>query len=199
MKRAVLAVVLTAVALVAVAAALTMSAWTNPFGTPYRQAGTVTIGGPFTLTGPGGKQVSSSDFRGKYIVLYFGYTHCPDACPTALNDIGVALDMMKSRAATVQAIFITVDPQRDDARTLAAYTRQFSPRILGLTGTQAQITQVEHEWHVYAARHPTPDGSYSMDHSNVIYVMDLAGRFAGLVDGTANPEDIAAQIEKLEA
>ena len=200
MKRAILAVSLAFFAVIAVVAAVTISEWTNPFGAPYRhQAAAPDIGGPFTLTGPDGHPVSSTSFRGKWLVVYFGYTHCPDACPTALNSIGVALDMLKSRAATVQPFFITVDPQRDGPQSVGTFAHQFSPRILGLTGTQAQITAVEHEYRVYAARHPEPGGSYSMDHSNIIYVMDPQGHFAGFVDGSANPEDIAAQLTKFEA
>ena len=191
---------LAAAATLAILAATHMEEWTNPFGAPYRTASTpVPIGGPFTLIGPTGKPVSSTDFRGKWMLVYFGYTHCPDACPTALNDIGVALTMMKQRAGTIAPIFITVDPDRDTPPVIAAYARQFSPRIVGLTGPQSAITAAEHEFHVYAARHPTPGGGYDMDHSNIIYVMDPAGHFAGIIDGSANPEDIASQVEKLEA
>ena len=194
------ALALSVAVVLAVFAASRIGEWTNPFGAPYRSAaGPVPIGGPFTLTGPDGHPVASSDFRGKWMLIYFGYTHCPDACPTALNDIGVALDMMKGRRVMVAPLFITVDPARDTPPVMSAYTRQFSTRIVGLTGSDAAIRQAEREFRVYAARHATPDGGYGMDHSNVIYVMDPSGRFAGVIDGSANPEDIAAQVEKLEA
>ncbi len=184
----------------AVFAAARMGEWTNPFGAPYRTAGgPVAIGGPFSLTGPDGKPVASRAFRGKWMLIYFGYTHCPDACPTALNDIGVALDMMKQRRTRVAPLFITVDPERDTPSVIGAYTRQFSPQIIGLTGSTDAIRQTEREYRVYAARHPIEGGGYAMDHSNIIYVMDPTGRFAGIIDGSANPEDIAAQVEKLEA
>ncbi len=194
-----IAVLLAMAVVLAVFAAARMGEWTNPFGAPYRNAAIpVPIGGPFSLTGPDGKPVASTSFRGKWMLIYFGYTFCPDACPTALNDVGVALDMMKRLRTTVAPLFITVDPQRDTPPVMAAYTRQFSPRIIGLTGTPEAIRQVEREYHVYAVRHPTKDG-YSMDHSNLIYVIDPAGHFAGIIDGSANPEDIAAQVERFEA
>jgi protein SCO1/2 len=199
-KRLAIAIILGLGVAVAVVAAFIMADWTNPFGTPYRaEGGPVPIGGPFTLVGEGGRAVSSEQFRGKWRLIYFGYTHCPDACPTALNDIGVALDMLKGRADTVAPIFISVDPDRDTPAVVTAYARQFSPRIMGLTGTDAQIGAAEKEFHVYAARHPSPGGGYTMDHSNIIYVMDPKGHFAGIIDGSANPEDIAAQVGKFEA
>ena len=194
------ALLLMVAVVLAVFAASRIGEWTNPFGAPYRSAGgPVPIGGPFTLTGPDGHPVASTGFRGKWMLIYFGYTHCPDACPTALNDIGVALDMMKQRRTTVAPLFVTVDPERDTPPVIAAYTRQFSPQIIGLTGSDAEIKQVERQYRVYAARQPTKDGGYGMDHSNIIYVMDPTGRFAGIIDGSANPEDIATQVEKLEA
>ena len=200
LRNAAVTLLLAAAVFLAVVAAKHMEEWTNPFGAPYRAASTpVPIGGPFTLTGPDGKTVSNTDFRGKWMLVYFGYTHCPDACPTALNDIGVALGMMKQRSTSVAPVFITVDPERDTPAVMGAYTHQFSPQIVGLTGPQNTIARAEHEFHVYAARHPTPGGGYEMDHSNIIYVMDPSGHFAGIIDGSANPEDIAAQVEKLEA
>ena len=136
LRNGVVTVLLAAAVLLAVVAATHMEEWTNPFGAPYRAAGTpVPIGGPFTLTGPDGKPVSSTDFHGKWMLVYFGYTNCPDACPTALNDIGVALGMMKQRSGSVAPVFITVDPERDTPAVLSAYTHQFSPRIVGLTRT----------------------------------------------------------------
>ncbi len=162
------------------------------------QTQSVRIGGPFSLLDAGGHTVTDASFRGKWMLVYFGYTHCPDACPTALNAVGNALDMLHARAGDVAPIFITVDPSRDTPSLIGAYTRQFSPAIIGLTGSQAAIDQAEREYRVYAAKHPTPDGGYGMDHSNVIYVMDPRGRFSTIIDGGANPEDIAAKIGQLE-
>lgn len=159
----------------------------------------VAIGGPFTLTASDGRRVSDAEFRGKWMVVYFGYTHCPDACPTALNSVANALDMMKAKGRDVTPVFITVDPARDTPPVMGRYVGLFDKQIVGLTGTEAQIEQVEHEYRVYAARHPSKDGGYSMDHSSILYVMDRRGRFNSILDGAANPEDIAAKLEKLDS
>jgi len=157
------------------------------------------IGGPFALVGADGRTVTEADFHGKWMLVYFGYTQCPDACPTALNSIANALDMLKARRASVAPIFISVDPARDTPAVMGHYVALFDKQIVGLTGTQAQIDRVTREYRVYAARHPTKDGGYTMDHSSIIYVMDPQGRFNSVIDGAANPEDIAAKIAKLES
>ncbi len=133
------------------------------------------------------------------MLVYFGYTHCPDACPTALNSVANALDMMKAQGRDVTPVFITVDPARDTREVMGRYVALFDKQIVGLTGTEAQIERVEHEYRVYAARHPTKDGGYLMDHSSILYVMDPHGRFNSFLDGAANPEDIAAKLEKLDS
>ena len=172
----------------------------RPWFTPSADtAGTVEIGGPFALVAGDGGTRTDTDFRGKWMVVYFGFTQCPDACPTALTSIAAALDMMKDRRGTVAPIFITVDPARDTPAVIGHYVAQFDRQIIGLTGTQAQIDRVTREYRVYAARHPTKDGGYTMDHSSIIYLMDPQGRFNSVLDGAANPEDIAAKIAKLES
>lgn len=157
------------------------------------------IGGPFALTAPDGHSVADTDFRGKWMLVYFGYTRCPDACPTALNSIANALDLLKARRGSVAPIFVTVDPARDTPAVMGHYVSLFDKQLIGLTGTQAQIDRVTREYRVYAARHPTKGGGYTMDHSSIIYVMDQQGRFNSVIDGAANPEDIAAKIVKLES
>ena len=160
---------------------------------------TMNIGGPFTLTAPDGRVVTDADFHGKWMLVYFGYTQCPDACPTALNSIANALDMLKDRRRDIAPVFITVDPARDTPAVMGHYVGLFDKQITGLTGTQPQVDTVTHEYRVYAARHPTRDGGYSMDHSSIIYVMDRQGRFNSIIDGAANPEDIAARLKKLDS
>jgi protein SCO1 len=183
---------------IAAAGAVVTHPWWGS-GQTDQSVGAVDIGGPFTLTAPDGHSVSDSDFRGKWMLVYFGYTNCPDACPTALNSLANALEMMKGRRSTVAPIFITVDPARDTPSVMGHYVGLFDKQIIGLTGTEAQIEKVEHEYRVYAARHPNKNGDYSMDHSSIIYVMDKNGRFNSVIDGAANPEDIAAKIEKLDS
>ncbi|WP_428377728.1 SCO family protein [Lichenicoccus sp.] len=157
------------------------------------------IGGPFTLTAADGRTVTDADFRGKWMLVYFGYTHCPDACPTALNNIANALDMLKERQKDMAPVFITVDPARDTPDVMGKYVGLFDKQITGLTGTQAQLDIAEQEYRVYAARHAEKNGGYSMDHSSIIYVMDKAGHFSTFIDGAASAEDIAARLRKLDS
>jgi protein SCO1/2 len=154
-----------------------------------------TIGGPFTLTNQNNKTVHDTDYRGKYLLVYFGYTYCPDLCPTGLDGIAHALDQLGPDAHKVQPLFITVDPARDTPEKLKEYIASFSPEIAGLTGTPDQIASVAREYQVYYAKGDNvEDGQYLMDHSNLIYVMDPQGKFV-----TSFPEDMepAAMAEAL--
>ncbi len=150
------------------------------------------IGGPFVLEDGNGQTVTDRSFRGKYMLVYFGYTYCPDVCPTTLTDVAGALDKLGSKAGQVQPVFITVDPQRDTPSVMKQYAAAISPRIIGLTGTPEQIDTVEREYHVYAAKHVTGPGpnEYSMDHSSILYLMGPNGRFIAPVDA----EDTATQL-----
>ena len=155
------------------------------------------IGGPFTLT-DGARTVTDRDFRGKWMLVYFGYTHCPDACPTSLTDMANAYDMLDPAAkSTVAMLFITVDPERDNPAAMKDYVASFDAPILGLSGTPEQIRAAEQAYRVYAAKHPEKDGEYSMDHSSIIYVMDPAGRFVANFDQESPPERIAAKMKSL--
>ena len=155
------------------------------------------IGGPFALTDGAGRAVTDQTFRGKWMLIYFGYTHCPDACPTALNDIANTLDLLSAqqRRALVP-VFITVDPERDTAKVMQDYAGAFSSQIVGLTGTAQQVDAVEKEYKVYAVKHPEKDGDYEMDHSDIIYLMDPQGRFVTIYGGSISPAELA---EKLKA
>ena len=117
-----------------------------------------TIGGPFALTDGAGRQVTDRDFRGKYLLVYFGYTACPDACPTTLNEIADAMGRLGPDAARVQPIFVTLDPARDTPAVVRDYAAAFGPNIVGLTGTQAQVDQVASEYRVFHAVHRTGPG-----------------------------------------
>ena len=152
--------------------------------------GGVAIGGPFSLVDSGGKTVTDRDFRGRFMLVYFGYTHCPDACPTTLNDIALALDKLPEAArARVVPIFITVDPQRDTPSTMGDYTAAFSPAIVGLSGSAQAVGAAEAAYHVYAQRHDLPHGGYAMDHSSIVYVMGPDGGFIGVIDTGTKPAD----------
>ena len=158
----------------------------------------VSVGGPFALIDGDGKPVTDQDFRGKWMVVYFGYTHCPDACPTALNAIAVALDKLPAaERGKVQPIFITVDPERDTPPVMKEYVAAFASDIIGLTGTVDALKPVEKSYHVVAEKHPTAGGGYDMDHSSIIYVMDPDGRYSTILAGDASPDDIAASLGKV--
>ena len=168
--------------------------------TPRGTAGTLlasAIGGPFRLVDQNGKTVTDADLKGKWSLVYFGYTHCPDACPTALNDIAIALDELGSKRSAVRPVFITVDPERDTPEVLKAYITAFDAPILALTGTPEEIAQAAKGYRVYYAKHPEAGGDYSMDHSSVIYVMDPQGRFTASFTQENSPEEIAERLKKL--
>ena len=168
--------------------------------TPRGAAGTAltsAIGGPFQLVDQNGKTVTDADLKGKWSLIYFGYTHCPDACPTALNDISIALSELGPKRDAVRPVFITVDPERDTPETLKAYVTSFDAPILALTGTADQVATAAKGYRVYYAKHPEGGGDYSMDHSSVIYVMDPEGRFTASFTHESAPEQISERLKKL--
>ena len=129
---------------------------------------------------------------GKFLLIYFGFTHCPDVCPTDLQAIGLALDQLGKAAEEVQPLFITVDPERDTAQLLADYLPSFHPRLIGLSGDAASIRQAARAYKVYYAKVPTADGSdYTVDHSGYIYLMDRAGQYLGFFPPGTPPDRMA--------
>jgi protein SCO1/2 len=155
------------------------------------------IGGPFTLTAGDGHTVTDRDFRGRWLLVYFGYTFCPDVCPTTLNAVAGALDKLGPKADRLQALFITVDPQRDTPAVVGDYATAFSPRIMGLTGSPEQIATVAREYRVYYAPQPATGGAaYTVDHSSILYLMDPEGRFVAPIRTDESAEAMAADIGK---
>lgn len=130
------------------------------------------IGGPFSLTATDGSTVTDKTYAGRWELIYFGYTFCPDACPTALSDVTLALEKLGPRASQVQPLLITVDPKRDTQLALADYLKSFDPRIVGLTGSEAQTTATAAAYHVYVKPQSEGGGDYLVDHSAYVYVMD---------------------------
>jgi protein SCO1 len=138
------------------------------------------VGGPFSLIDQAGKKQTDADFRGRLLIVYFGYTTCPDICPTDLMQIGLALDKLGAAGNDVQAIFISVDPERDTPDVLAQYVPMFHPRLIGLTGTPVQIRAVADAYKAYYARYvPEGGGVYLMDHTGFTYLMGPAGEYLG--------------------
>ena len=156
------------------------------------------VGGPFTLTDGSGRTVTDRDLRGRYLLVYFGYTFCPDVCPTTLATIAGALGKMGKRADEVQPVFITVDPERDTPKVIGAYTAAFSRRILGLTGTPEQIAGVARAYRVYYAKQKTGEGAgdYTMNHSSIVYLMDKQGRFDALLPADETAQKMADDITR---
>jgi protein SCO1/2 len=161
------------------------------------EAGTLQIGGPFELVDGAGRTVTDRDFRGRWMLVYFGYTNCPDACPTALGDMAAALDRLGEARSRVVPIFITVDPEHDTPEVMKSYTAAFSPDLVGLTGTTDQIHQARRGYRVYAGRHPGTDGGYTVDHSSIIYLMDPKGRFVTNFTQQNGPDEIAQRLKEL--
>jgi protein SCO1/2 len=158
-------------------------------------SGKVEVGGPYTLTDQNGKKVSSADFHGKYQLIYFGYSFCPDVCPTTLGVISQALDKMGVDQNRIVPIFITIDPERDTPKVLQSYMAAFGPRFVGLTGTPAEIAAVEKEYRVYAKKQPLPSGGYGMDHSSVIYLMGADGRLVTFYDELISPDQLEKDLK----
>jgi protein SCO1 len=157
------------------------------------------VGGPFSLQDGDGRQITDRDFRGRYMLVYFGYTFCPDVCPTTLNEMADALDRLGPKGGKLQPIFITIDPKRDSPAVVKQYAAAFSPRLIGLTGSPEQIAQVAKDYRVYYAEHRTGPGpgDYTMDHSSIIYLMSPDGKFIAPIRADASGAEMAADLERL--
>ena len=176
MNRTIRALALAAAMLagVAVLAAIAVVLWPR--------SGTVAVtpsavGGPFKLVDQNGRAVTEADFKGKPFLVFFGFTHCPDICPTALFEMSETLRRLGPDADKMSALFISVDPDRDTPAALKDYLQSFHPRISALTGSQAEIDAVTKAYKAYAKRVPLEGGQYTMDHSAIVYLMDRDGRF----------------------
>jgi len=155
------------------------------------------VGGPFSLTDQNGATRSDTEFRGKLMLIFFGYTNCPDTCPATLTAMSQALDQLGAAGGGVQPIFITVDPARDTPQQLKLYAANFSPRLIALTGTPTQLVAVEKEFRVLASKEPGgPVDDYLLDHSALIYLMGRDGKLAKLIPPDEKPADMAADIRK---
>lgn len=154
------------------------------------------IGGPFQLTDQTGKAVTDKDLKGKPTLIFFGYTHCPDVCPTSLFEMSEVLRAMGKDADKVNAVFISVDPERDTPATMKDYLSSFDPHLEGLSGDPAETAKVITSYRVYAKKVPTKDGDYTMDHTALIYLMDREGRFVSPFNLKRTPEEAAADLKR---
>jgi len=157
--------------------------------------GTARIGGPFALLDQDGHKRSPKDFAGRYMLVYFGYTYCPDVCPTTLALMADALGKVGARADRVVPVFITIDPARDTPAVLKAYLKSFGPQFVGLTGDASSVAKAAAAYSVTLRKVPLPGGSYGMDHSSVIYLMGPDGKFITYWDDTAiGPDKLAEDL-----
>jgi protein SCO1/2 len=161
--------------------------------------GQALIGGPFTLTDHTGKRVTDQDFRGRNMLVFFGFTFCPDVCPSALQVVAAALDKLGPRADRFVPVLITIDPERDTPAQLASYVQSFHPRLVGLTGTPAEIDAVVKAYRVYVKRvaDPKSGAGYSFDHTSLIYVMGPDGAYRTHFTHTTNADAMAERLAKL--
>ena len=154
------------------------------------------IGGPFQLTNQTGQVVPDANLKGKPTLIFFGFTHCPDVCPTSLFEISEVLKAMGKDAEGVNAYYISVDPERDTQAAMKEYLSSFDPRLKGLTGNAEEIAKVLSEYRVYAKKVPLKDGDYTMDHTALIYLMDRDGKFVSPFNINRKPEDAASDLKR---
>ena len=163
-------------------------------------SGTALVGGPFRLTAHTGAKVSDQDFRGKFMLIFFGYTYCPDVCPSELQVISAALDKLGDDGRDIQPLFVTIDPARDTPEVVAQYVKNFHPRFVGLTGSAAEVAAMAKAYRVFYGK---AEGSgatdYLMDHSSIVYLMDREGRFLKHFGYSTDAEGLARGLKEATA
>jgi len=155
-----------------------------------------TVGGPFRLTDQNGKAITDQDFKGKPFLVFFGFTHCPEICPTALFDMSEIFNKLGPDAEKVNALFVTVDPERDTPEKLKDYLSSFNPRLVGVGGDADALAAVAKAYRVYYKKIPLKDGDYTMDHTAIVYLMDKNGQFVAPFSLKRRPEDAAADLRR---
>ena len=154
------------------------------------------IGGPFQLTDQAGQTVTDKNLKGRPTLIFFGFTHCPDVCPTSLFEISEVLRAMGKDADKVNAWFVSVDPERDTAEAMKNYLASFDPHLKGLTGNPEAIAKVISSYRVYAKKVPLKDGDYTMDHTALVYLMDKDGRFVSPFNLKRTPQEAASDLKR---
>lgn len=166
------------------------------FSLPGQVAQPSSVGGPFSLTDQNGRAVTDKDFRGEPFLVFFGFTNCPDVCPTTLYEMSEVLRRLGPDADKTAALFVSVDPERDTPAKLKMYLSSFHPRVFGLTGTEAQVDAIKKEYRVYSKKVPLKNGDYTMDHTAVVYLMDKNGRFIAPFNLQRSADEAAADLRK---
>lgn len=178
------------------AAGLAIAVWSLSSGGSIESVGAASIGGDFTLVDQNGKTRRAEDFRGKLMLIYFGYTYCPDVCPTELQTMSDAVDLLGEKQQAVQPIFVTIDPERDTPDQLRLYAESFHPRLVALTGTKEQVAAAARAYKVYFAKRPQEGGDYLMDHSSFVFLMSRDGKYLMHFGPGTSAEQMAAAITK---
>jgi protein SCO1 len=153
------------------------------------------IGGPFQLTDQSGQTVTDKSLQGRPTLIFFGYTHCPDVCPTSLFEMSEVLRAMGKDADRVNAYFVSVDPERDTGAAMKDYLSSFDPHLKGLTGNPDAVAKAIADYRVYARKVPLKDGDYTMDHTALVYLMDRDGKFVAPFNLKRTPEEAAADLK----
>lgn len=191
-KKPLLGVVALAIAAAAALAAIGAVAWRE-----RPAAVSLDLGGPFALVDANnGRTVTEQSFRGKLMLIYFGYTYCPDACPTTLNNISQAMAKLGTAADRIAPLFISVDPGRDTPQVMANYVKAFDPRIQGLTGDAEATARVAKEFGVFYRKHDVP-GGYLVDHSSLLYIMGGQGELLRVLPASESPDKLAGDLRDL--
>ena len=161
-------------------------------------AGASAVGGPFKLVDQNSKPITDQDMKGRPFLVFFGFTHCPDVCPTTLFEVSEIFRALgpDAGAKDIRGLFVTVDPERDTPAVLKDYLSSFDPRVIGVTGDVASIAAVEKSYRVYAKKVPLDGGGYTMDHTALVYLMDKTGRFVAPFNIKRRPEEAAADLKK---
>lgn len=164
-------------------------------GAPVATAAS-SVGGPFRLTDQNGRAVTNEDMKGHPFLVFFGFTHCPEICPTTLFEVSEVLNKLGPDASKVNALFVTVDPERDTPEKLKDYLSSFNPRLVGLTGDAASLAAVAKAYRVYYKKVPQDGGDYTMDHTAIVYLMDKDGRFVAPFSLKRTPDEAAADLRR---
>jgi protein SCO1/2 len=175
--------------------------WLPPSGRQAVSAAAVPIGGPFSLVDQDGRAVTERDFAGKWMLIYFGYTYCPDVCPLGLTTVAEALDRLpETQQDAIVPVLVTVDPERDTPAVLKDYVAAFGPRFKGLTGSPEAVQAALKSWRVYSRKAEVrPDGGYLVDHSTFTYLMSPDGAYATHFSHGVSPEEMAQRLGELVA
>ena len=199
MRARLIAFVIAGFLIGAIAGAGVLLVATPQGGQPVQSSGTAQIGGPFSLVGADGKPVTDRDFRGRYMLIFFGFTHCPDICPAELQVIAQALEQLGDKAKNVVPIFITLDPERDTPEAMGNYLKSFGPNFVGLTGSPEAIAAAAKAYRVSYAKVEDKESAadYGVDHSALVYLMDPKGRYVTHFSYGLSAEQMAEKLGKL--